>query len=67
MCPSTGSSFSEYYHLASYAIGFALDRLEPFEIPEFLKDYRQGDWDKSWPEFTDYLAEMKERGTPALV
>ena len=49
-----------FLHIARHqraAIDFALDVLEPFEVIEFLKDYRMGNL-KPWPEFETFFKEF---------
>lgn len=45
---------SLYPNYSAIAISFALDRLEPFEVPIFLQDFRDGNLE-GWPEFFPYL------------
>lgn len=66
MCPINSSSTSLYNFqkrlTAWEAIQFADERLEPFEVAMFIRDYRAGDT-KGWPEFTDFLAEKSREST----
>lgn len=63
MCPPPPSHSITQAILDRYAINFALDRLEPWEVTEFLRDFRQGDL-KSYPDFMAYLAEVETASSP---
>jgi hypothetical protein len=47
-------------------IDFALNLLAPWEIAEFLSDYRKGDL-KSYPDFVDYAARSSRFGDTKLI
>jgi hypothetical protein len=42
------------------AISFSLDRLEPFEVVDFLRDWRSGNL-KSWGDFFQYVEETRSK------
>lgn len=43
------------------AIQFADDKLEPWEVAEFVHDFRRGNL-APWPEFQDYVARRTIEG-----
>lgn len=63
MCPPNYSPIYLFDSKAAHAINFALDHLEPWEVAEFLGDFRKGDL-KSYPDFVDYLARVGIASTP---
>lgn len=63
MCPPIHPSVQLSHSKAAAAINFALDHLEPWEVAEFLGDFRKGDL-KSYPDFVDYLARVGIESTP---
>ncbi|MBJ6722981.1 MAG: hypothetical protein ACODTL_20515 [Brucella sp.] len=52
---ATFEAFSEFLSMPATAIIFALDYLEPWEVTDFLNDWRQGRGLASW------LAAWKDR------
>lgn len=66
MCPrnpNAGELAAAQRRLTAWeAIQFADERLEPFEVAMFIRDFRTGDLEP-WPEFADFLAEKSKEST----
>lgn len=63
MCTPNPARIFLYDTTDGHAINFALAHLEPWEVAEFLSDYRKGDL-KPYPEFVDYLARIEIESLP---